>query len=664
VAKKKKKRGARKLPHRAPRSAGSTGRGHPASPFRSLHLRGPVPEALETAMMLMSRHRYAEAVNLLLETDREHPNQREVLQLLLQAARLSENNSLFMTSCERLARLSPNDPEIQLIRGSALFTCRFPALALQAYRDFLQRWPNHPEADNARGQLATLEPIAKELFQELGPPRPDIEELARQHDQIQVELALGHYTDARRVAERLLQRWPDFIPAMNNLAEACYHDGLLADAVATARRAVAAEPENTHALANLVRLLVVTGQLEEAESLAPRLRTIKVQRADNRAKLAEAFSLLGDDEAVIGVWRDGEKELKDMMPNQAAALLHLAAVASFRQGKEKQAHELWNACLRQVPNFSLARENLDDLKKPIAERHAPWPFDLPAWIPFATHRDLGRRMTREPEDVPDILNEFLKAHPEVACCIPLLLDRGDPRGRELAYRLALASEQRTLKEALRDFALSQRGPDKFRLDAATNAKQAGLISTETVRIWNKGAWRELRLLGFEIVEEIMPYSRHSPQVEELLAEGSEALARNDVRSAERLYRQALALEPEAPDVQYNLGATRASQGDVRAFRELLEDLHARHPDYLFAAAQLAQYAIFDGNLERALQLLDPLINRSRLHISEFKLLATVEIDYCLAMNHKEGASHWLTMLEGVVPDYPNLPQLRRRVKGW
>ena len=55
---------------------------------------------------------------------------------------------------------------------------------------------------------------------------------------------------------------------------------------------------------------------------------------------------------------------------------------------------------------------------------------------------------------------YLEAHPDLEGLAPLLLDRSDKAGRELALHLASLFRTPTMLQAVRDFALGQRGSDK------------------------------------------------------------------------------------------------------------------------------------------------------------------------------------------------------------
>src|SRR5205085_418250 len=112
----------------------------------------------------------------------------------------------------------------------------------------------------------------------------------------------------------------------------------------------------------------------------------------------------------------------------------------------------------------------DDLDRPVEQRHAPWPFHLGYWIKEKVLRDLAACVTpaqyKKEAAATQAVRRFLQVHPEIVALTPLLLDRGDPQGREFVLRVALMAQTPEMLAALRDFAFSQRGPDPLRVQAA------------------------------------------------------------------------------------------------------------------------------------------------------------------------------------------------------
>lgn len=101
--------------------------------------------------------------------------------------------------------------------------------------------------------------------------------------------------------------------------------------------------------------------------------------------------------------------------------------------------------------------------------------------------------------------------------------------------------------------------------------------------------------------------------------------RGDLAEARRLGQQLLELHPEHPMALSNLASILQALGEphdevMRLFREAL----ARDPDYLFARCGLAHGLVQEDRLEEARQLLDGLVERGELHISEFRTLSVAQ----------------------------------------
>ncbi|MEZ4664350.1 MAG: hypothetical protein R2911_43010 [Caldilineaceae bacterium] len=60
-------------------------------------------------------------------------------------------------------------------------------------------------------------------------------------------------------------------------------------------------------------------------------------------------------------------------------------------------------------------------------------------------------------------------------------------------------------------------------------------------------------------------------------------------------------------------------------------------------------------------VLDPLLQRQKLHYSEFFSLADAEIRYQMAVDQVEGAESWLDMWRQVEPDHPGVHDWERRI---
>ncbi|HEX5503743.1 MAG TPA: tetratricopeptide repeat protein [Thermomicrobiales bacterium] len=621
-------------------------------------------EELDEAEALLGRKRYVEARELLEDLDDRFPNRPEVLTSLVNSNAGLHDLPGYLRACERLVRLDPDNADATLGLAGAYLSNLYPMLGLRTFRRFLTRWPDHARAGDARETVADLEGKIPEFLASIGESGEEGVEIATRHEEVRMLLEQGHFAQARRAAEELLRRRPTLAPALNNISQTYALEGRFDRAIATAERVLAFAPDNYQALSNITRYYCLSGRADEAREWAARLKAVAVPDVvDIWVKQAEAFSYLGDDEGVLDAFHGAERA-GDLNLTDGALLCHLAAVAAMRQGREDEARKLWRRALKERAGFALARDNLDDLRLPVGERNAPWPFSFANWVTRRAIEDLAAQVepaTQSGQDdaIERAIRRHLRQHPEVAALAPLLLDRGDPQGREFAFFVATTVRTPELLAALRDFALGQRGPDALRHQAAQAASEGGLLPDKTLRLWLQGEWREVTLLGFEIYDE--PTAAHGPEVEAWLIEATTALRARETARAEDLLQRALAVEPDAPDLLNNLAVAHEQRGRPAEAEALLREIHARHPDYGFAPISLARMQIQRGELDDARALLAPLLARTRIHIDEFGQLCATEVELALADRNRAAARTWLDLWAGADPENPALATWRLRV---
>ena len=614
----------------------------------------------------MEKKRWAEARDLLEDLDRRSPGQPAVLTDLVNACYQLHDVEGYQWACERLLPVDPDNADAALgLAGAYLENARV-VLALHAFRHFLERWPDHPRATDVRQTVADLEQALPKLLAELHAPADQAFDIAVQHETIQSLMAQGQFRQVQRAAEALLQRHPKFAPALNNLSLAYWSQGQISRAIATAQQVLEFRPDNVHTLSNLVRFLCADGRADEARLYAEQLKASKAPAADVWLKKIEGLSYIGDEQSVLDIFQQAKETAEHLSPDLNAMFYHLAAVAAWHLGREADARGYWQQALVLSPGFPLAKENLDDLKQPEVDRHGPWAFTLSHWVPPRAMSDLVKFLgsvshrTTGDEAVSRAARRYLREHPEMVKVAPVLLERGDKQGRTFALRLAMLAETPEQLAALKDFALGQRGPDSARMEAVQVVNQAGLLPSGPVRLWLQGEWQDLLLSAYEIYAE-PEESPHSVQVTEWLQEATFALRRGDARKAEPLLRQALAEEPDAPDLLNNLAAAYELQGRRQESEALIREIHERHPDYFFGCTHLARLLIKQGEYKRAHELLDPLLQRKRMHITEYDSLCAAEIDLHLARNDIDAARSWFKLWESTGSDNPLVEQFRPRL---
>jgi tetratricopeptide (TPR) repeat protein len=622
--------------------------------------------AFQEAQRLMQQKRWAEARDLLAPlAQRGGPDAESALEMLAEIYYELHDVVAYTDICERVYRLRPNDPEVAAAMFQAYALCEQPALAIQVGRRFMQRWPQHKMAADVRPLLALLEQDLPGILAQGQLEGEEGLETFALHEQALMRVTHAKYSEARELEERVLRRKPGFIPALNTISQSYGLEGRLDRAVEYSRRVLEHDPQNFHALGNLTRDLCLLGRLDEARATAERLKQVQSPNPDAWAKKVEALSFLGDDQGIMDVYTEAERAGQEGGGMIRPMSLHLAAVAAWRLGREKEARKLWQEALKLAPGLELAARNLEDLRKPVGERHAPWPFTLNYWLNSRTLDDLRAVMqsalgTDDEESATQAMRSFLQRHPEVAAMVPLLLDHGDPVGREFAMRVAQTSGSPEMLAALRDFAQSQRGPDALRAQAAAAASDAGAMPAGPTPTWMNGEWHDTMMLTFEIYDEPTD-AGHSPEVADLLSEGTLALSEGDAARAETLLQQALALEPDAPDILNNLAAAYEEQGRREESEALSARVFEQHPDYFFGRISMAMRAIQKHDYERAKSLLEPLMARKRLHISEFRALANTQMELSLAQGYTDAVRSWLDIWESIDPDDPLLQRWTLRV---
>jgi tetratricopeptide (TPR) repeat protein len=601
-----------------------------------------VTSSVNKAEALMRKGQWEQAQELLEAIDEQHPDQEEVLRLRAALSYQIQDYTEYQIICRRLSQLKPEDGGLALALGGAYMAGARTTLALQAFQHFLERSPNHAKAAEIQEAVDKLSEVTQRVISE-----PDFGgealsedqriEAAALHELAQLYMAAGDVAEGRSVSEQLLQIHPNYLPARNNLSLMMALEGDWAAAIEMVNSVLEAAPENGHALSNLTRYQCLSGQTEAAQQTVEQLKAIVTDKPDVWQKQAEALSFMGDYPGILEVFQRAEG-ISDSLP---PLLYHLAAVATLRLGKERQAKEYWKKALEVSPNFELAAENLADLQQSITQRQSPWAFPLNYWIsPKATDDIFLLQQAAESggeDELRTATQQYLQDHPEVETLIPKLLDQGDGPGRQLALNLALMTDKPEMHQILKTFALSSSGSDEMRQQAAQLVVRK--LREPQMRLLIAGEWRDVTLLNCELHEEVQ--YNHSPEVEKLTRQAIEALKDNNWAKAEYPLKQALKLEPTALDLGYNLAIAYERQGKEAEAFALIRQLHEQNPDYAFARIAIARAHIKQGELAATEALLQPLLERQRYHYSEFSAFCDIRLELFVAQKDYEAARSWL-----------------------
>jgi Flp pilus assembly protein TadD len=622
---------------------------------------GRISDQIVQAQQHMARKQWDQAAEILKDVVRRQPSYIDALAMLGEVyANMHDIMNLWDVT-EKLTRLESDEPTHWANLAMASLTNQLPFSALHYANHFLATWPDHEYADEVRETRDIAQSISEKILASDRTTQGASPEDLMLFEQSQMAFNRGDVRRGEQIAKEAMQRLPHAVAPLNNLALAYMLQGQLEEAANTARQALEREPGNVHALSNLAQSLCRMGRRDEAEDIARELRSQAILDSVLYAKLFELLATLGDDAAIIEVYKafeqsDAAQELRMPM------IHHLAAVSYARQGDLKRARTLWKRSQKLEPNFTLARANLDDLQKSVEERCGAWPFPLDHWIPQRWIEALSRaasKGTRSETAFEREIKRVLRDLPYLEPVLPILLERGDPAGRQMALMIAHTADL----PVLRDFALSRYGTDQERLEAARRAVELGFLPRgKPLPLTIKGKQTELLLLDYEIYEQQQP-ANIPAKAQDLLEEAHDALLEGRAEEAETLSRAALELAPDNPTLLNFLASSLTLQQRKEEAAAVVKHTIELHPDYLFGLTAMAQLCIAAGRLDEARDLLEPLLQRPRFHVSEFKALCVAHVELLIAEKEFEGARSWLSFMEQIDPEDSNLLRLRFRLMG-
>ena len=622
-------------------------------------------EGLAEADELLSKNKPQDALELLQELDRKFPRQTDVLGLMANTYIELGNQHGYLHALYQLHNLTPNRAEIKLGLAGAYLANGRMALALRIFRQFLKQWPHDERVDDVQKTISQLEQGLTETLSQLDISLEDGLDFACKHEELQVLMEFGNYERGKQLAKTLLEQRPHFVALLNNLSQVYWLEGNLARAIELSQQVLDIQPENVHALSNLTRFFFMQGKQEEATALAQRLKASKAEAADLWIKKTEALSFIGDDDGVLTLLDEAKQagELDQL----SESVWHWCAVAEYRKGNESRARKYWQKCLQLAPYFSQAKDNLEELKKPRHERNCPQAFSLDAWLSRNTISNLTSTIERASKQKNDTafqgsIRAYFDDHPEILHFVPAALASGDAVSRDLALKLSDMSAHPALLADLKDFALGQEGSDALRLEASQLLSKHGVFeSGESVNLWFEGEWKPIMMLGFQIYYDSPEKPTLKPAAQRLMEKAIYALREEKGAEAETYLRKAVEIQKDEPGLFNNLAVTLSMQGKHDEAKAIADEIPLRFPDYFFGQVIAVRKAIQVDDLETAKTILDKMMKKQELHVTEFGALCGCQIDFMIADDNPEGAISWFDMWKQGYPDDPALKNYEERM---
>ncbi len=595
---------------------------------------------LEEAEFLMEGKEWFDAFWLLQEAVKKWPVEGRFWEMLADVSADLNQVPTLQKALRKLVELFPNRAETLYLLALSYGLNNRIALGCRTFRAFLDKFPDDENAAIAAQLLANSEPDVNNTLAGYGFPEGERGlEMLCLNDEAQVLMRQGEYRAAREKAELLIGQMPDYAPAYNNLSLISYLEGDVEKAYETAKKLLAKQPENFHALSNLVRYSVFLGHEDEAREYANGLLPIENDDQDIWIKKIEAFTFIGDDQTVIAVYNAAVKATKASRLDNFGK--HLAAYAYYRLGDEKEARKLWKKIPKHDPNFDYAADNLEELELPEDERDIVG-MPLDSWLP----KRFIDELMQESISITDSKNfdrnlrkkvrTYFAKYPGIHNLFSVFLERGDEMSRTFSVKMLGLAATPESHSALKEFAFSQNGHDSLRYEAARILADAEVISNQ-VRLWNRGEWREMRMMTYEITSRPLETYPLKPKAAKLSEKGYYAMQDQNVDLAEQYFDMAIkANGANHPSILFNLLTVGQLRGngsiDEAELRKIVEDF----PNYTLGAIRLAMAELGNGNVETAKHLVEKFYDKKLWHIGEILLWFHFKIE--MALEEKDYAS--------------------------
>ena len=614
-----------------------------------------IDKCLQEFDRYIAKKQWLKAEKILEELEQRFPEKKEVFECWLTLAYEQGDWNTYQEKATEYSLKHPDEPDAYLALSSICMQNTYPLLALEALQTFDEKFPNHPEIPEVNKKIEAIQTIVPELLQNYDLEEQQALEIARLNERGRFLLESNQYSEADKIFTNLINLAPKFPPALNNLSLIRGITGNITEAIALTQQVLEFDPNNFQALGNLVRFYVLSTETQLAEKYLNKLKALDNEELEIWIKKAESLALFGDWSGLVELGKEAESS--EMSKDLNALFWHCIAVGYANSEQKTKARQLWQKSLKIQPSFEYAQQNLDNIKRPIAEQDTPWAFGINEWLSSQVKEDI-RQIALDSENEDEnksqlMANKIIKQNPQIINLFPILLKRGSPLDKQFAIYLATCTQKPELIEALKEFAFGQEGTDKERLEVAQKLNQEGLIPSGNVKMWIQGEETEILLMAMEINDE--PTVIHSKKVKELGERAVMCLRMEDPETAESILMKALKLEPSAPDLEFNLSNAYILQGREKEAYDLLEKINKENPDYGFATLSLARHHIKNEELEKAEEIIKPLLNKKKFNRQEFCLLCETQIELADQQKNREAALSWLNMWKQLADeDDPNL----------
>lgn len=179
------------------------------------------------------------------------------------------------------------------------------------------------------------------------------DELIEMQESAKNLLKNGQLKDAIKLLKRVIEKYPTFWPAYNNLALAFYYTGKTGEAIGLLKKVLQENPGNLHALCNLAILSFNQGeQMDAWKSMLEKVHPISI---DHRYKLGVTFAMIGN-HLLAYKWL---KSIINKGSEIDSYFYYWLAYSAYYTGRIETANKAWQEFLQFHPE----KESMEPWKR-------------------------------------------------------------------------------------------------------------------------------------------------------------------------------------------------------------------------------------------------------------------------------------------------------------
>lgn len=210
---------------------------------------------------------------------------------------------------------------------------------------YLEEAPDGEYAEDAHELLQLLQ-LEDSLDDDTEESLHAEEMLILRHEQAKDLLEQGELGEAVIVLSKIIEDYPDFWAAYNNLALAYFYKGLAAEAVQLTEEVLEKNEGNLHALCNMAVFCHYLGDNVKAKHYQIQLERVYPIESEHRSKLGTTLALLGSYEQAYRWLRSLDKQGF----SGDSSFFYWLAISAYQIGNERFAEHAWEELVKLEPN--------------------------------------------------------------------------------------------------------------------------------------------------------------------------------------------------------------------------------------------------------------------------------------------------------------------------